>query len=74
MKEIIFVVREDEVDGGFVAHAHLAAGNRDVVTEGDTREELLRNIREAIDASFDEHEQKPDLIHLHFVRDEVISR
>ena len=42
-----------------------------IITEGDTREELLRNIQEAIDVSFDEDESKPGLIHLHYVRDEV---
>jgi predicted RNase H-like HicB family nuclease len=74
MKEITFVVTEDEVDGGFTARAHWPHGNRDIITEGDTRDELLSNIRESIEVSFDEDEQKPDLIHLHFVRDEVVAR
>ena len=74
MKEITFVVTEDEIDGGYTAHAHWPHGNRDIVTEGETRDELIANIREAIDASFDENEAKPSLIHLHYVRDEVISR
>jgi predicted RNase H-like HicB family nuclease len=74
MKEIIFVVTEDEADGGFTAKAHWADGNRDIFTEGDSREELLSNIRDAIEAAFDGNEPKPDLIHLHFVRDEVIAR
>ena len=74
MKEIIFVVTEDEVDGGFTAKAHWTDGNRDIITEGESREALLRNIRDAINAAFDEKEPKPELIHLHFVRDEVIAR
>ena len=74
MREITFIVKEDEIDGGFNAHAHWPDGNRDIITEGNDRDELLANIREAIDASFDEHETKPDLIHLHYVRDEVVSR
>lgn len=73
MREITFVVTEDEVDGGYNARARWAPGNRDIFTEADTREELLRNIRDAIDASFDEGEQRPELMHLHFVRDEVIA-
>jgi hypothetical protein len=44
MKEITFVVQEDEIDGGFTAKAHWPQRNRDIVTEGDTREELLSNI------------------------------
>ncbi|MGH7213567.1 MAG: 2-oxoisovalerate dehydrogenase [Tepidisphaeraceae bacterium] len=74
MREITFVITEDEADGGFTAKAYWSAGNRDIITEADTREELVRNIREAIDVSFDDQEPKPDLIHLHFVRDEVIAR
>lgn len=72
-REITFVVREDD-GGGFTAHSHWPNGNRDLHTEGDTREELLRNIREAIDVSFDDNEDKPSLIHLHYVRDEVVTR
>ena len=74
MREITFVVEEDEVEGGFTARAQWPQGNRSIITEGDTRDDLIRNIREAIDASFDVNEPKPDLIHLHFVRDEVIAR
>jgi predicted RNase H-like HicB family nuclease len=74
MSEITFIIREDTVDGGYVAKAHWPDGNRDIFTEGDTREGLIANIRDAIDASFDDHEKKPDTIHLHFVRDEVIAR
>jgi predicted RNase H-like HicB family nuclease len=73
MREITFIVTEDEIDGGYTATARWPQGNRDIITEGDTREELVRNIREAIDVSFDGNEAKPDLIHLHFVRDEVIA-
>ena len=72
--EITFVVTEDETDGGFVASAHWADGNRDLFTEADSKDELVRNIREVIDVSFGQDEQKPALIHLHFVRDEVVAR
>lgn len=71
-QSITFVITEDPIDGGFVARAHWPAGNRETVTQGDDREDLIRNIREALDASFDEAEQKPKLIHLHFVRDETL--
>jgi predicted RNase H-like HicB family nuclease len=74
MRDITFIVREDAVDGGYTAKAHWQDGNRDIFTEGDTKEELIANIKDAIDASFDDHEKKPDIIHLHFVRDEVIAR
>ena len=74
MADITFIITEDEFDGGYTARAHWLDGNRDIITEGDTREDLLRNIREAIDVSFDENEPKPDLIHVHYVRDEVVAR
>jgi predicted RNase H-like HicB family nuclease len=73
MREITFVVNE-EADGGFVAQAYWPDGNRNIFTEGDNRDDLIRNIKEAVDVSFDDHEAKPDLIHLHYVRDEVIVR
>jgi predicted RNase H-like HicB family nuclease len=72
-KSITFVVTEDKVDGGYVAHGHWPDGNRDIITEGDDREQLITNIRDAIDCSFDENEPRPKLIHLHYVRDEVIA-
>lgn len=74
MNEITFIITEDDIDGGFNARAHWPDGNRDIFSQGDTREELIHNIREAVEATFDESEPKPSLIHLHFVRDEVIAR
>ena len=74
MTEITFIITEDDIDGGYTARARWPDGNRDIITEGDTREELLRNIREAINVSFDDSEPKPGLIHLHYIRDEVIPR
>ncbi len=74
MREITFVVTEDEIDGGYTARSHWPQGNRDLFTEADTRDELLRNIREVVDLTFEQDASKPDLIHLHFVRDEVIAR
>ena len=74
MSEITFIITEDNIDGGYSARAHWPDGNRDIFTEGDTREDLIRNIREALDVTFADGEAKPHLIHLHFVRDEIIAR
>ena len=68
MTEIIFEVTEDEVDGGYSASA-LGYGNH---TEGESLEEIRRNVREAVDCYFDETMARPRLIRLHFVRDEVL--
>ncbi len=65
--EITFVVEEAE-EGGFTAHALGEA----IVTEADTLAELHEMIRDAVDCHF-EASEKPKIIHLHFVRDEVIA-
>jgi predicted RNase H-like HicB family nuclease len=70
MTEIIFEVREDDVDGGYNASA-LGFG---IHTQGDTLEELRANVREAVDCYFDETMEAPKVIRLHFVRDEVLAR
>jgi hypothetical protein len=70
MKEVIFEVREDEIDGGYNASA-LGVG---IHTEGDTLEELRANVKEAVDCYFDETMESPKVIRLHFVRDELLAR
>ena len=69
MSEIIFEVSEDEIDGGYSASA-LGYG---INTEGDTLEELRRNVKEAVECYFDETMARPGVIRLHFVRDEVLA-
>ena len=69
MKELFFEVSEDDVDGGFAASA-LGYG---IHTQGDTTEELRRNIKEAVECYFDKAEDIPRIIRLHFVRDEVMA-
>ena len=66
--EIIFEVNEDDVDGGYTASA-LGYG---IHTQGETLEEIRHNVKEAVDCYFDETMEKPGLIRLHFVRDELL--
>jgi len=68
MSEIIFDVREDEADGGYVASA-LGYG---IHTQGETLEELRAMVKDAVNCYFDETMQRPAVIRLHFVRDEVL--
>ena len=68
MIEIIFEVTEDDVDGGYSASA-LGYG---IHTQGDSVDEIRRNVKEAVDCYFEESMTRPKLIRLHFVRDEVI--
>lgn len=69
--EIIFEVREDETDGGYTA----AALGQDIFTEGDTLEILRTNVREAVQCHFGDGGPGPlpQMIRLHFVRDEVLA-
>ena len=68
MSEIIFEVTEDDVDGGYSASA-LGFG---IHTQGDSLDEIRRNIKEAVDCYFDDTMPRPNLIRLHFVRDELL--
>lgn len=68
MKEVIFEVREDDIDGGYTASA-LGYG---IHTEADSLDELKKNVKEAVECFFGE-ETLPGIVRLHFVRDEVLA-
>lgn len=67
--EIIFEVREDEIDGGY----HASALGYGIHTEGETIDELRKMVKEAVECYFDETMERPRIIRLHFVRDEVLA-
>lgn len=67
--EIIFGITEDEVDGGYSATA-LGYG---IHTQGDSVDDIRRNVREAVECYFDDGMPRPKLVRLHFVRDEVLT-
>jgi len=64
--EVIFLV-EESPEGGYEAQALGYA----IFTEADTFEELKDRIRDAVHCHFDE-EERPAVIRLHLVREEVI--
>lgn len=68
MKEIIFQVDEDPVDGGYVARA-LGLG---ITTQAETIDELKKMILDALRCHFDKTEDIPKVIRLHFVKEEVL--
>jgi hypothetical protein len=68
MNELIFLV-EDDPSGGYTARALGAA----IFTQGDTRDELSANVREAVEVYFDKPAEVPKLIRLHYVHDEVFA-
>ncbi|KUG25712.1 hypothetical protein ASZ90_004460 [hydrocarbon metagenome] len=67
MNEIIFMV-QDSLDGGLEAKAI----GYSIFSEAESMEELKKNIVEAVNCHFDEGE-KPKLIRLHYVKEEIIA-
>ncbi len=65
--ELIFEVHDAE-EGGYWARAV----GQSIFTEGDTWEELRANVIEATELHFEDSEAPPRLVHLHYVRDEVV--
>ena len=64
--EIIFAVQES-LEGGFEARAL----SHSIFTEAETLEELKKKVQDAVRCHFDEKD-RPNLIRLHLVKDEVI--
>ena len=71
MSEIIFEVREDEADGGYVA---TALGHA-IATQGETLDELRTMVRAAVQCHFGDGVPgpMPKVIRLHYVKDEVLA-
>ena len=67
MEELIFLV-QDAPEGGYTARALGAP----IFTEADDAECLREAVRDAVRCHFEEGE-RPRIIRLHFVREEVIA-
>jgi hypothetical protein len=66
--ELIFEVREAE-EGGYGARALGQA----IFTEAENWQELRSNVLEATSLHFEDAPEKPKLIRLHFIKDELIA-
>ena len=66
-EEIIFVV-EDAPEGGYEARAL----GHSIFTEADTLDELRAMVRDAVSCHFDDSD-RPTVIRLHLVRDELLT-
>jgi len=64
--EILFLI-EDAPEGGYTARAL----GESIFTEADDLNDLYQQVRDAVHCHFDEG-QAPEMIRLHFVREEVI--
>jgi hypothetical protein len=65
--EIIFVVEESR-EGGYEARAL----SHSIFTEADTLDEIRSMVKDAVRCHFDETD-RPRIIRLHIVRDEVLA-
>jgi hypothetical protein len=67
MSELVFEVTQ-ESDGGFVAEAL----GEDIVTQGDTWEELKANVQDVVKAFYFDG-GKPSYVRLHLRKDEILA-
>jgi len=68
MLQDVFFIVQDSLDGGYEAHAL----HHSIYTQAETYEDLKKAIRDAISCHFDEA-QIPLVVHLHYVKDEVMA-
>ncbi|MBU4273417.1 MAG: 2-oxoisovalerate dehydrogenase [Planctomycetes bacterium] len=68
MTEIVFLVEEDP-EGGYTARAL----GESIFTQGDDMETLRRKVLDAVCCHFTDRAERPKLVRLHQVRDEVLA-
>jgi hypothetical protein len=68
IEELVFVV-EEAAEGGYTARALGVS----IVTEADDLESLRSRVLDAVRCHFTEEEQRPRIIRLHMVKDEVLT-
>jgi len=69
LKEIIFLVEEDP-EGGYTAQSW---GINAIFTQGDTLDQLKKNIKDALSCHYDSPKEIPECIRLHIVREERLA-
>ena len=67
VKEVIFMA-EEAPEGGYTAHAL----GFSIFTEAESMDALRGEIRDAVRCHFDESD-RPGVVRLHFVKDEVLT-
>ncbi len=66
--EIIFLVEKDP-EGGYTAHAL----GESIFTQAENMETLRENVRDAVHCHYPFHEERPRIIRLHEVHEEVFE-
>jgi predicted RNase H-like HicB family nuclease len=67
MSELIVVV-EEAPEGGYTARAL----GESIFTEGETIAEIRANVLDAIRCHYPEEDDRPKLVRLHLVKDEIL--
>lgn len=67
MKEIVFLI-EESPEGGYETHAL----GHSIFTEAESLDEIKEMVRDAVRCHFDESDT-PQVVRLHYVKDEVIA-
>jgi len=67
MSEIIFLVEESD-EGGYIARAL----GESIITQAESKEELRVQVKDAVQCHF-EPEDCPDILRLHFIKDETFA-
>ena len=65
--ELIFEIRDAE-EGGYYARAL----GHSIFTQAETWEELRANVLEAVTVHFEGTQERPKLVQMHYVKDELI--
>lgn len=65
MSEMTFIITR-EADGDFVARGKWPDGDRELITRGRTRDDVLSNIREAVELSFRGDRRRPGKLTMRF--------
>lgn len=60
MKEIFFIIEEDNESGGYTARAI----GQSIFTDGETVKELKTNIKEVLECHFENEIDRPQIAHL----------
>lgn len=69
MDEIVFIVEEEQDEGGYSAVCHRFG----IFTQGEDIDDLRAMVKDAVACRFEDEQISGRPIRLHFVRDEVIA-
>lgn len=68
MNNEVFFLVEEAVEGGYTARAL----GESIFTQGETLEELREQVKDAVACHFDD-DNRPKIIRLHLVREELLT-